>query len=95
MCLKANVFTGINPCVGLRDERHFVLFMAYFILARACFCTLGYPYLSLSLNFLEDWPYCPGRTPFILIYNLAAVLSFTVLIKLLRLVILGETTVEN
>ncbi|KZP00010.1 zf-DHHC-domain-containing protein [Calocera viscosa TUFC12733] len=88
----------INQCVGLRNERHFVLFMAYFVLACACFCTLGYPYVFLSLNFLEDWPYWPGRTPFILIYILAGVLSFAVLVMLLwqlRLVMLGETTVEN
>ncbi|KZT53292.1 zf-DHHC-domain-containing protein [Calocera cornea HHB12733] len=88
----------INQCVGLRNERHFVLFMAYFVLACACFCTFGYPYFFLSLDFFEDWPYWPGRTPFILIYILAGVLSVAVLIMLLwhlRLVMLGETTVEN
>ncbi|EJU06410.1 zf-DHHC-domain-containing protein [Dacryopinax primogenitus] len=89
---------GINQCVGLGNERHFVLFMAYFVLACFCFCSLGYSYVWLSLNYFELWPYFPGRVAFILIYILAGVLSLAVLTMLLwqlRLISVGETTVEN
>ncbi|KAG8766627.1 hypothetical protein FRC15_006212 [Serendipita sp. 397] len=34
---------GINQCVGIGNERHFILFMVYLIICCVCFLILGFP----------------------------------------------------
>ncbi|KAF9243377.1 DHHC palmitoyltransferase-domain-containing protein [Melanogaster broomeanus] len=73
----------INQCVGLHNERHFVLFMAYLVLATLCFSFLGYPYAldALGMTYLP-WTHPLPQLCFILSYILSVVMSR------------GETSVE-
>ncbi|PFH48310.1 hypothetical protein AMATHDRAFT_65799 [Amanita thiersii Skay4041] len=89
---------GINQCVGLYNERHFVLFMFYFVLSTGCYAFLGFPkaLIALGLDF-EPWPHLLPPTIFMLIYLLSVVLCFAVTIMLafhLLGVANGETSVE-
>ncbi|KAJ3567662.1 hypothetical protein NP233_g6217 [Leucocoprinus birnbaumii] len=78
----------INQCVGLHNERHFVLFLV-----------LGWPYLlkSLGVVYTLEWPYRVPEVFFAMIYILALVLFFAVSIMggyHLWSVANGETSVE-
>ncbi|KAE9388068.1 hypothetical protein BT96DRAFT_1075731 [Gymnopus androsaceus JB14] len=92
----------INQCVGIYNERHFVLFMVHLCIATFCFCILGYPQLfeSLGLTYeVSGWMAisCP-RDMYILEYILSGVLCFAVGIMLmfqLWTISHGETSVES
>ncbi|KAG6899668.1 hypothetical protein C0993_008128 [Termitomyces sp. T159_Od127] len=89
----------INQCVGLHNERHFVLFLSYLVLSTFCYAALGYKQLfdALGITFVE-WEYRVPAIAYIIIYMLAAVLCLAVGIMLLYHVwsiSSGETTVEG
>jgi len=88
----------INQCVGIRNERHFILFMFYLVLASGSFVALGFQHIFIAFDY-SDWPseYIP-RLVFIVIYVLSAALGFAVGIMLawqLHLISSAETTVEH
>ncbi|KAJ4488347.1 DHHC palmitoyltransferase-domain-containing protein [Lentinula aciculospora] len=91
----------INQCVGLYNERHFVLFMAYLCVSTLCFCILGYPQFfdALGLTFKRDpWPYYVPVLLYIIEFILSGVLCFAVGIMLmfhLWTISHGETSVES
>ncbi|EKM78985.1 hypothetical protein AGABI1DRAFT_75570 [Agaricus bisporus var. burnettii JB137-S8] len=89
----------INQCVGLHNERHFVLFLIYLTLACFCVSILGWPFLleSLGITYSLMWPYHVPEVAFAMIYILAVVMFFAVGIMggfHLRSVSRGETSVE-
>lgn len=89
----------INQCVGLRNERHFVLFMAWFVISCSFFVFLGYEYLWPAIAYQsDDWHSKLPPTGYVLIYVMALALGFAVSIMLfwhLYLVSSAESTVEN
>ncbi|KAH7884266.1 DHHC palmitoyltransferase-domain-containing protein [Phlebopus sp. FC_14] len=89
---------GINQCVGLYNERHFVLFMAYLVLATFFFSALGYPHAfdALGITYVP-WKHIVPSLCFIIVYMLSVVVCFAVTIMLLWHlwgVARGETSVE-
>ncbi|KAF8332380.1 zf-DHHC-domain-containing protein [Cantharellus anzutake] len=87
----------INQCVGLGNERHFILFMAYLVICCSFFVTLGWPLVITAME-LDTWMHLTPRMCFMLVYILAVALGFAVGVMLfwqLRLVYRGETAVEN
>lgn len=42
--------TGINQCVGLHNERHFVMFMAYLVISCFSFAVTGLPHVMQALG---------------------------------------------
>ncbi|KAG0702825.1 DHHC palmitoyltransferase-domain-containing protein [Suillus ampliporus] len=90
---------GINQCVGLHNERHFVLFMAYLVFSTFCLSILGYSAAleAIGLTYSNNWPYMVPQLAYILTYMLSVVLCLAVFIMLcwhLWGVTRGETTVE-
>ncbi|EGN98748.1 hypothetical protein SERLA73DRAFT_181375 [Serpula lacrymans var. lacrymans S7.3] len=91
---------GVNQCVGLHNERHFVMFMAYLVISTFCYSVLGYQKMlgALGLTFMFDWPYLVPSLAYILIYMLSVVLCLAVGIMLswhLLGVAAAETSVES
>ncbi|KAF8150156.1 DHHC palmitoyltransferase-domain-containing protein [Crassisporium funariophilum] len=89
----------INQCVGLHNERHFVLFMAYLVLATFCFCLLGYSQFwdSLGVTF-KRWEYRVPEIMYAMMYILCIVLCFAVGVMLSYHsygIVYGETSVEG
>ncbi|KAL5526287.1 hypothetical protein ACEPAF_8010 [Sanghuangporus sanghuang] len=90
--------SGINQCVGVYNERHFVLFMAYLVLSTFCFGILGYEKLWEAMGFTYAWTYWTPPIMFSLIYILSVVLCFAVGVMLtwhLWGIAKGETSVES
>ncbi|KAF7337106.1 Palmitoyltransferase [Mycena venus] len=92
----------VNQCVGLHNERHFVMFMAYLIIACVSLCVTGFPHVLQALGYGYpydlDWPHHVPQMAFILIYILAIVMALAVGIMCsfhLWTVAHGETTVES
>ncbi|KAF9444856.1 zf-DHHC-domain-containing protein [Macrolepiota fuliginosa MF-IS2] len=70
----------INQCVGLHNERHFVLFLVYLAISTLCYSVLGWPFLleSLGVTYSLEWPYHVPEVAFAMIYILAVVLCIAV-----------------
>ncbi|KJA16200.1 hypothetical protein HYPSUDRAFT_47637, partial [Hypholoma sublateritium FD-334 SS-4] len=89
---------GINQCVGIHNERHFVMFMAYLVLSTFCLCVTGYPYFMNSLGITyTPWNHYVPEIMFAMIFILSVVLCFAVGVMLsyhLYGISWGETTVE-
>ncbi|KAJ7607930.1 DHHC palmitoyltransferase-domain-containing protein [Roridomyces roridus] len=90
----------VNQCVGLHNERHFVMFMAYLVVACICLVATGYPHILRALGATADlsWPHRVPQIAFILEYILAVVMALAVGIMVsyhLWTVAHGETTVES
>ncbi|TRM66858.1 DHHC palmitoyltransferase-domain-containing protein [Schizophyllum amplum] len=89
----------INQCVGINNERYFILFMTYLVVASAVFSYAAWDAVLIALG-VTLRPFeskVVSQTLFVLIYILAAVLSLCVGVMLayhLHLVCSGETTVE-
>ncbi|KAF9479632.1 zf-DHHC-domain-containing protein [Pholiota conissans] len=88
----------INQCVGLHNERHFVMFMAYLVLSTFCLCISGYPYFfeSLGVTYIP-WDHHVPEIMFAMIFILSVVLCFAVGVMLgyhLYNISWGETSVE-
>ncbi|THH19200.1 hypothetical protein EW146_g1916 [Bondarzewia mesenterica] len=91
---------GINQCVGLYNERHFVMFMAYTVFATFWFSILGLDHLldALGIRFDDHWPYRMPAVIYIMIWVLSAVMCLavgTMLLWHLWSVAIGETSVEG
>ncbi|BGP14596.1 hypothetical protein JCM10213_001944 [Rhodosporidiobolus nylandii] len=91
----------IKGCVGLHNERYFLLFLWYF--STACFFAAfwGFKPTLRSLGFLDGWQPNPHRTPrvFLLLTEvLAVIMGFAVFIMAcsqLNLVMRNATSVET
>ncbi|KAB5593398.1 Aspartyl-tRNA synthetase [Ceratobasidium theobromae] len=84
--------------VGLRNERHFVLFMAYFVVATFCFVVAGYQTIWPALEFGHAWKYRIPEMVYIIVYILSLALGLAVLVMLLWNIYQigkGVTTVEG
>ncbi|WFD44847.1 protein S-acyltransferase [Malassezia psittaci] len=88
----------INQCVGLGNERYFILFMLWFSLGTGIFGITGY-HLAYEALWEYRWPYThTPRVIFIMLYTIAVVMGFAVFILAvwhLYLVASGETSVES
>ncbi|KAI0057823.1 zf-DHHC-domain-containing protein [Artomyces pyxidatus] len=90
----------INQCVGLHNERHFVLFMAYVVIDTFWYVALGWPHilLALGINYQEEWNHHVSPIVFAITYILSIVMCLSVGVLLvwhLWSVACGETSVEN
>ncbi|OBZ66166.1 putative palmitoyltransferase ZDHHC16 [Grifola frondosa] len=89
----------INQCVGLHNERHFVLFLVYLDISAFCFAIFGWRHVLLGLGwFDEPWTFYSPPMAFILTYILAVVIFLAVLAMTgwhLWMVASGETSVES
>ncbi|KAI0304530.1 DHHC palmitoyltransferase-domain-containing protein [Multifurca ochricompacta] len=88
------------PCVGLYNERHFVMFMAYVVMATFCFVAFGWPHLLLAVGFHFDdnWEHWISPIVFTIIYFLCLVMCLaigTMLAWHIWGVSVGETAVES
>ncbi|KAF8217400.1 zf-DHHC-domain-containing protein [Mycena galopus ATCC 62051] len=93
---------GVNQCVGLHNERHFVMFMAYLVIACFSVSVTGFPYVVHALGaggtYDLDWPYHVPQLAVIMIYILSVVMCLAVGIMCsfhLWNIAHGETTVEG
>jgi palmitoyltransferase len=43
-------YAGVNQCVGLHNERHFVMFMAYLVIACVSLSITGFPHVLQALG---------------------------------------------
>ncbi|EPQ52473.1 zf-DHHC-domain-containing protein [Gloeophyllum trabeum ATCC 11539] len=91
---------GVNQCVGLHNERHFILFMVYLVVASFCYVAIGYPSFleAIGYHYQPIWPYRVPALAFVLTYILAGVLSLAVAVMLgwhLWSISLAETSVES
>ncbi|KAJ7301186.1 zf-DHHC-domain-containing protein [Mycena albidolilacea] len=92
----------VNQCVGLHNERHFVMFMAYLVIACISLSITGFPHVLQALGagatYTFDRPHHVPQIVFILVYILAVVMALAVGIMCgfhLWTVAHGETTVES
>jgi len=90
----------INQCVGLYNERHFALFMAYVVIATFCFSALGWPHVivALGFDFNYEWEHRMSPIIFTIIYFLCLVMCLavgTMFTWHLWGVAVGETAVES
>ncbi|GJE89925.1 hypothetical protein PsYK624_060370 [Phanerochaete sordida] len=99
--LQRNAIDGlrINQCVGLHNERHFVLFLVYLSISSLCYALLGWDSAWKALGWYNDeWDSYTPEVAFLLIYLLAMVMAFAVTVMggfQLLAVSNGETTVES
>jgi len=88
----------INQCVGIHNERHFVLFMIYLFISTVFFVYNGFPLLSDALGLSDtSWDHYTHEIVFITEFALSSVLGFAVLIMFgwhLWSIAQGETSVE-
>ncbi|KAI0259805.1 zf-DHHC-domain-containing protein [Gloeopeniophorella convolvens] len=100
-CLaQRSTCTGINQCVGLHNERHFVMFMAYVVVATFWYAALGWPHLlsALGFDFDDNWEHRVSPVVFTIVYFLCVVMCLavgTMLAWHLWSVAVGETSVES
>ncbi|KAI0004627.1 zf-DHHC-domain-containing protein [Russula compacta] len=90
----------INQCVGLHNERHFVMFMAYATIATFCFVVFGWHHLLVALGFDFDdtWEHWISPIIFTTIYFLCIVMWLaigTILAWQLWSIAVAETAVES
>ncbi|KAJ7082361.1 DHHC palmitoyltransferase-domain-containing protein [Mycena belliarum] len=92
----------VNQCVGLHNERHFVLFMAYLVIACTSVVITGVPHILRALGagdyYEPNWPHHVPQISFILIYILSVVMALAVGVMCafhLWGAANGETTVEG
>lgn len=88
----------INQCVGIGNERHFILFMAYLIVCCGFLLVLGLPTAWEVIGMPYHWPHRTPQVMFLLIYIVAIALGIAVSAMLswhLYLIGRGQTSVEN
>ncbi|EKM58574.1 uncharacterized protein PHACADRAFT_89055 [Phanerochaete carnosa HHB-10118-sp] len=91
--------TGINQCVGLHNERHFVLFLIYLTISTLCYSVLGWEHAWRALGWYNDsWNHYSPEVAFLLEYLLSVVIFFAVTVMggfHLWGIANAETSVEN
>ncbi|KLO19671.1 zf-DHHC-domain-containing protein [Schizopora paradoxa] len=89
----------INQCVGLYNERHFVLFLIYIVIATGFFAFAGYDKFWDSMGFTyTEWKYYTPVFAFSLFYILSGVMCLAVGIMMsyhVWQVCMGETSVDS
>jgi len=89
----------LNQCVGLHNERHFMLFLIYISLSSALYALLGWEHVFSALGWYSDpWLHHVPELAFLLVYILAVVMSLAVTIMSsyhLWGIACGETSVES
>lgn len=89
----------LNQCVGLGNERYFVLFMSWLAFGCSIVVYSSIRPLRMSLSFSGEWPYSYTPRVFVLLlFLLALIMGFSLLIMAgwqLILVSRGETSVES
>ncbi|ORY73264.1 DHHC palmitoyltransferase-domain-containing protein [Leucosporidium creatinivorum] len=88
----------IKQCVGLHNERYFLLFLIYFSIACGFAAWWGWKPLMMALSFGQEWPHHVPRAFMLLLFILAAVMSVAVGVMAIFqvwLVMLGESAVES
>ncbi|KAH9907095.1 DHHC palmitoyltransferase-domain-containing protein [Epithele typhae] len=99
ICRRCYWRAGINQCVGVHNERHFVLFMVYMVVSTACYVTLGWKHVLRALGWFDQgWPYVVPPVAFLMIYILAGVLWMAVTAMAgwqIYMISCGETSVES
>lgn len=89
----------INQCVGIGNERYFILFMLWFALGTCVLGIAGWPLVKKALWGKEPWNFrFAPRILFIMIYAKAVVMGAVVFVLALwhlYLVSQGETSVES
>ncbi|WVR08354.1 hypothetical protein IAU60_005409 [Kwoniella sp. DSM 27419] len=88
----------INACVGLHNQRHFVLFMAWLSIGCLAVCTTGYSHFIDTFDYHAQWPGYTPKICFTLIYVLCAAIGCAVTILMLwhlHMVSYGETSIES
>ncbi|KAM0746074.1 zf-DHHC-domain-containing protein [Meredithblackwellia eburnea MCA 4105] len=88
----------ISSCVGLHNERYFLLFLVYFTLACTTVVVQGWEALMRCLEFGNTWEFYTPRVGVLLLCVLAAVMAFAVGIMAasqLWLIATNETAVES
>ncbi|KAF9037640.1 zf-DHHC-domain-containing protein [Panaeolus papilionaceus] len=97
-CPVCFILFWINQCVGLHNERHFVMFMAYLVIATFSFCFTGYPIFFQSIGIIyHEWTHTTPEIAFAMMFILSIVLCFAVGVMLayhLYGIMAGETSVE-
>ncbi|KAL1748248.1 DHHC palmitoyltransferase-domain-containing protein [Schizophyllum fasciatum] len=100
VCILKYDHHWINQCVGVHNERYFILFMAYLVICSAIFSVTAWDDVLIALG-VDLRPFestLVSQTLFVLVYILAVVLSICVAVMLayhMHLVCSGETTVES
>ncbi|KZT00941.1 zf-DHHC-domain-containing protein [Laetiporus sulphureus 93-53] len=89
----------INQCVGLHNERHFVLFLIYLSISTFCYAISGWPHVLSAMGWHGDdtWDYYAPPIAFVITFILSAILFFAVTIMTawhLYGIACGETSVE-
>ncbi|OCF40180.1 vacuolar protein [Kwoniella heveanensis CBS 569] len=88
----------INACVGLHNQRHFVLFMAWLSVGCTIVCTTGYHHFLDTFSYRAEWPALTPKLGFTLIYVLCGAIGFAVTVLMLwhmYMVSYGETSIES
>ncbi|WVQ75214.1 hypothetical protein IAR50_004826 [Cryptococcus sp. DSM 104548] len=88
----------INNCVGLHNQRHFVLFMAWLALACLVLCVLGFQRFLDTFRYSAEWLAYSPQLAFTMIWVLAAAIGFAVAVLCswhLYMVSKGETSIES
>ncbi|ORY24666.1 DHHC palmitoyltransferase-domain-containing protein [Naematelia encephala] len=88
----------INACVGLHNQRHFVLFMAWLSIACWTVGMLGFKRFWESFDYHSPWPCYTPRIVFTLVYVLALAIGIAVPVLMswhLYMVSNGETSIES
>lgn len=88
----------LNQCVGVGNERYFVLFMVWLSLGCTVVCCSGWPTVRAAVTFAPwHYPYTP-RLFALLTFALCAIMGFALAVMSawqLLIVGWGETSVEN
>ncbi|PVF99740.1 zf-DHHC-domain-containing protein [Serendipita vermifera] len=97
-CPVSPLLWWINQCVGINNERHFILFMVYLIVCCICFLVLGANTAWEVFGMTFYWPHQTPQIVFMLIYIIAFALGLAVGAMCswhLYLISKGQTSVES